>query len=51
MLTTLRRTFERRGMQVLTCSEGDRALTLWEAARDAREAIEDAAEADAVRAG
>lgn len=31
MQTTLRRTFERRGMQVLTCSEGDRALALWEA--------------------
>lgn len=31
MQTTLRRTFERRGMQVLTCSEGDRALALWQA--------------------
>ncbi|MCU0941242.1 MAG: response regulator transcription factor [Hydrogenophaga sp.] len=31
MQTTLRRTFERRGIQVLTCSEGDRALALWQA--------------------
>lgn len=31
MRTTLQRTFERRGMQVLTCEDGDRALTLWQA--------------------
>lgn len=29
--TTLARTFERRGMQVLTCGDGDRALALWQA--------------------
>ncbi len=29
--TTLARTFERRGMQVLTCSDGERALALWQA--------------------
>jgi two-component system response regulator TctD len=31
MQTTLRRTFERRGMQVLTCGDGARALALWQA--------------------
>jgi two-component system response regulator TctD len=29
--TTLARTFERRGMQVLTCGDGERALALWQA--------------------
>ncbi|MFM6987006.1 MAG: response regulator transcription factor [Hydrogenophaga sp.] len=29
--TTLQRTFGRRGMQVLVCSDGDRALTVWQA--------------------
>lgn len=29
--TTLARTFERRGLQVLTCGDGDRALALWQA--------------------
>ncbi len=28
---TLQRTFERRGMQVQVCGEGDRALTVWQA--------------------
>lgn len=31
MQTTLQRTFERRGMQVLTCGDGLRALALWQA--------------------
>jgi len=31
MQTTLQRTFERRGMQVLTCGDGERALALWQA--------------------
>jgi len=31
MQTTLQRTFERRGMQVLTCGDGARALALWRA--------------------
>lgn len=31
MQTTLQRTFERRGMQVLTCDDGSRALALWQA--------------------
>ncbi len=31
MQTTLRRTFERRGMQVLGCDDGSRALALWQA--------------------
>ena len=30
MQTTLRRTFERRGMQVLGCTDGERALALWQ---------------------
>jgi two-component system, OmpR family, response regulator TctD len=29
MQATLQRTLERRGMQVLTCGDGDRALALW----------------------
>ncbi len=29
--TTLQRTFERRGMQMLVCGEGDRALAIWQA--------------------
>lgn len=29
--TTLQRTFERRGMQVQVCGEGDRALAAWQA--------------------
>ena len=31
MQTTLRRSFERRGMQVLGCEDGARALALWQA--------------------
>lgn len=31
MQTTLQRSFERRGMQVLTCGDGSRALALWQA--------------------
>ena len=31
MLTTLQRSFERRGMQVVTCSDGTRALARWQA--------------------
>lgn len=31
MQTSLRRSFERRGMQVLTCGDGERALALWQA--------------------
>ena len=31
MQTTLRRSFERRGMQVLGCDDGARALALWQA--------------------
>ena len=31
MQATLQRTLERRGMQVLTCGDGDRALALWQA--------------------
>jgi two-component system response regulator TctD len=31
MQATLKRTFERRGMQVLTCGDGARALALWQA--------------------
>ncbi|QHE78430.1 response regulator transcription factor [Hydrogenophaga sp. PBL-H3] len=31
MQTTLRRSFERRGMQVLGCEDGSRALALWQA--------------------
>jgi two-component system, OmpR family, response regulator TctD len=31
MRTTLQRSFERRGMQVLTCDDGERALGLWQA--------------------
>jgi two-component system, OmpR family, response regulator TctD len=31
MQTTLQRSFERRGIQVLTCGDGDRALALWQA--------------------
>ena len=30
MQTTLRRSFERRGMQVLGCDDGSRALALWQ---------------------
>jgi two-component system response regulator TctD len=32
MLTTLQRSFERRGMQVQTCTDGERALARWQAA-------------------
>ncbi|MDZ4355009.1 MAG: response regulator, partial [Variovorax sp.] len=31
MQTTLRRSFERRGVQVLSCDDGARALALWQA--------------------
>jgi two-component system, OmpR family, response regulator TctD len=31
MQTSLQRSFERRGMQVLSCGEGQRALALWQA--------------------
>jgi two-component system response regulator TctD len=31
MQTTLRRSFERRGIQVLGCEDGARALTMWQA--------------------
>jgi two-component system response regulator TctD len=31
MQATLKRTFERRGMQVLTCGDGARALAMWQA--------------------
>ena len=31
MQATLQRTMERRGMQVLTCGDGERALALWQA--------------------
>lgn len=31
MQTTLRRSFERRGVQVLSCDDGARALSLWQA--------------------
>jgi two-component system response regulator TctD len=31
MQTTLRRSFERRGVQVLSCDDGSRALALWQA--------------------
>ncbi len=31
MRTTLQRSFERRGLQVLTCEDGARALALWQA--------------------
>lgn len=31
MQTTLRRSFERRGMQVVSCDDGARALALWQA--------------------
>lgn len=33
MQTALQRTFERRGMQVLTCGDGARALALWQLSR------------------
>lgn len=33
MQTTLRRSFERRGIQVVSCEDGQRALALWQASR------------------
>jgi len=33
MQTTLRRSFERRGIHVVSCEDGQRALALWQASR------------------